>query len=113
MVGAAFGGAWPAHGPRPASACASYLNLSLLWRALRREGIYQAQPGWLRHDPADLRLLAMVAVLWAGMTLWPDWASLAAGARVLRLSGLIAAGSAAFVVALFAGGFRLRDLRGP
>ncbi len=97
-----------------ASACASYLNLSLLWRALRREGIYQAQPGWLRHM---IRLtcacLAMVAVLWAGMTLWPDWASLAAGARVLRLSGLIAAGSAAFVVALFAGGFRLRDLRGP
>jgi putative peptidoglycan lipid II flippase len=97
-----------------ASASAGYVNLGLLWRALRRDGVFTAEPGWATHL---LRLagacLAMVVVLWAGLVLWPDWDRLHAGSRVLRLSGLIAAGAFAFLAVLFASGFRLRDLRGP
>src|SRR5690606_15126557 len=32
-----------------ASACASYLTLALLWRALKRDEVLRAQPGWMAH----------------------------------------------------------------
>jgi putative peptidoglycan lipid II flippase len=96
-----------------ASACASYLNLALLWRALQRHGIYHAQPGWLRHL---LRLAAacavMVGVLWLGLSWWPDWAGVGIGMRFLRLGALVAAGGGSFLIVLLAAGFRPRDLRG-
>lgn len=61
-----------------ASSLASYLNLWLLWRALKRDGIYARQPGWRAHW---MRLLVacagLVVVLVAGMVLWSDWDSLA------------------------------------
>jgi putative peptidoglycan lipid II flippase len=95
-----------------ASALASYLNLWLLWRSLKREGIYQREPGWLRFS---LRLLAacavMVAVLLAGLWLWPDW-TVGIWARIGRLLALVAAGGAAYAAVLLGLGFRLRELRG-
>ncbi|MDR3388351.1 MAG: murein biosynthesis integral membrane protein MurJ [Rudaea sp.] len=95
-----------------ASALASYLNLWLLWRSLRREGIFVRQPGWGKHL---LRLAAacaaMIAVLLLGVTTWHDWSDWPTTTRILRLIIVIGAAGAAFVAALFAGGFRLRDLR--
>ena len=95
------------------SALASYLNLWLLWRALRREGIYARQPGWGTHLVRLVSACAVLtAVLVAGMMIWPDWTGWPTGTRVLRLFALIAGASAAYVAALFACGFRLNDLRG-
>ncbi len=96
-----------------ASALASYVNFALLWRALRRAGVYDHQPGWLRHW---LRLLpacaAMTAVLLAGRWLWPDWsAEPSILARVGRLGVLVVAGALTYAGALYAGGLRLRDLK--
>ena len=95
-----------------ASALASYLNLTQLWRALRRDGIYERQPGWGAHC---LRLgassVAMVAVLLVGLSAWSDWSAWETSTRVLRLAILIVAAGGAFVAVLFASGFRLRDLR--
>lgn len=95
------------------SACASYLNVFLLWRALRRHGVYQPQPGWSRHL---LRLLAacvvMVAVLIAGLSVWNEWTAWPVLTRIWRLTALIGVAGLAYVATLFAGGFRLRDLRG-
>lgn len=95
-----------------ASALASYLNLWLLWRSLGRAGVYRRQPGWIRHL---VRLggacAAMVAVLVAGLWLWPDWTPLGALERIHRLGALVAAGGVTFVVVLFTLGFRVKDLR--
>ena len=97
-----------------ASACASYLNLALLWHALKRDGIYQAQAGWARHlIRLALACLAMSAVLWLGLEHWSDWVSVSASSRALRLTALVAAGGGSFIATLFAAGFRLRDLRAP
>jgi len=96
-----------------ASTLASYLNLWQLWRALRREGVYRAQPGWSTHL---LRLAcacaAMALVLVAAHWWWPDWSDWPTATRVWRLLGLIGAAGAVYVSALIAGGLRLRDLRG-
>ena len=97
-----------------ASACASYINLSLLWRALKREGSYAAQPGWARHIARlAIACLVMSAILWLGLEHWSDWTSASASSRAMRLAALVVAGGGSFVVALFAAGFRLRDLRAP
>jgi len=96
-----------------ASALASYLNLALLWRWLKRAGVYEKQAGWARHW---LRLAvacaAMVLVLLLGRWCWPDWGGMGSVDRIWRLAVLIAAGGAAYLGALFALGMRLRDLRG-
>lgn len=95
-----------------ASSVASYLNLWLLWRGLRRDGVYTREPGWARHGVRlALACGALVAVLAAGLWLWPDWSAMTVLQRVWRLAALIGGATAAYGAVLFAAGFRLRDLR--
>ena len=95
-----------------ASSLASYLNLLLLWRALRREAIYVREPGWGRHLlRLGIACALMVAVLLTGLWIWPDWTSADTLQRAWRLGTIIAAAGGAYVAALYAGGLRLRDLR--
>ena len=96
-----------------ASALASYLNLALLWRWLKRDGVYQPAQGWARFT---MRLLAscaaMVAVLLLGLHFGPDWSVAATGVRVLALAALVLGGGLAYMGMQFAMGFRIADLRG-
>lgn len=96
-----------------ASSLSSYLNFLLLWRWLKRAGVYQRVPGWTRHwARLALACAAMVAVLLLGRWCWPDWTHVSVMARAWHLAVLVAGGAAVYVGALFALGFRLRDLRG-
>ena len=95
-----------------ASALASYLNLAMLWRWLRRAGVYDRQPGWARFL---LRLLvaciAMTLALLAGLHWAPDFTAVGLWPRVMWLAFLVAGGAAVYFAAMLAMGFRLRDLR--
>jgi putative peptidoglycan lipid II flippase len=85
-------------------------NAALLLRRLRARGIYRPQPGWGAFlARLALALAAMVAVL--GLLAGADaqWLELAAGARALRLAGLVAAGAAAYLAALWLLGIRPAD----
>ncbi|SFE69799.1 putative peptidoglycan lipid II flippase [Dyella marensis] len=96
-----------------ASAAASYLNLGLLWHWLRKAGVYQRQPGWMRHlGRLALACAVMIGVLLAGLWLWPDWTEASKWTRVWHLAALVAGGGGAYLATLFAAGFRLRELRG-
>jgi len=96
-----------------ASALASYLNLWLLWRSLRREGIFVRQPGWSKHFARlALASAALAAVLLVGVSFWSDWSAWSTAVRIERLTVLIGAAGLAYVGALLAAGLRLRDLRG-
>ena len=96
-----------------ASALASYVNLGLLWRWLRRDGVYQPQPGWRFFT---LRLVlacaALCAVVIAGLHWAPDFTAAPVAQRIAWLLGLVAAGVAAYGATLVAMGWRLRELRG-
>jgi len=91
---------------------ASCINALLLWRGLRQRGAYVPQPGWMGFA---LRLLVALGVL-AGVLGFmagdaASWLTAGSMERVLRLSGVVAAGIAAYFAALWLMGFRLRDFR--
>lgn len=94
-----------------ATALAGIVNTALLWRWLRRDGIYRPQPGWARFAWQ----LAVACALMTGAVLamrWyvGDWTRLAAHLRVLWLLAAIAVGGAAYALALAACGLRPRHL---
>lgn len=96
-----------------ASSVTNYLQFVLLWRFLKRDGVYQRQPGWGRHFARlTLACAAMIVVLLAGLWHWHEWTIVSIWLRAWHLAVLVTAGGLAFAFVLFASGFRMRDLRG-
>ena len=94
------------------TALAGTLNAWLLWRALRKQGLFQAQPGWPAYVlRIVLACAAMVAVLVLARHYVGPWQPLGASLRLLHLAWAIPAGIATYVAALYAGGLRFRHLR--
>ena len=96
-----------------ASSISNWLNCAQLWYYLRRTGVYQRQPGWLRHWLlVGFACAAMVAVLAVGLWWWPwsQWGEVRILERAWRLMVLVVAGAATFVAALWLVGFRMKDV---
>ncbi|MGY0798265.1 murein biosynthesis integral membrane protein MurJ [Lysobacter sp. A286] len=95
-----------------ATAIAGIINAALLWRYLRRDGVYQAQSGWgrwLLRIGLGLVAMAVVVVLmreWIG-----DWTAMRGLWRWIWLLAVIAAGAGAYGVVLLIAGLRPRHLR--
>ncbi|MDR2837168.1 MAG: murein biosynthesis integral membrane protein MurJ [Azonexus sp.] len=91
---------------------AACLNAALLYRGLRRHGIYAPLPGWL---PFLIKLVVAVAVmaatLWFGMGEESAWLQKSTLDRTIHLSWLVPLGAAAYFATLGLLGFRLRDFR--
>jgi len=88
------------------------LNAALLYRGLRRAGIYSPEPGWISfYVRLAVAVLVMSAVLWfcAGDTAW--WLAASGTARVGRLAWVVAAGASGYFATLFLLGFRLSQFR--
>lgn len=108
-----FSGVPGAHaGLALATSLSGYLNAGLLYRGLRREGIYTPGPGIPRFYPAlGFALLGMAGVLLWWMPEWSAWSDWSAPTRAVQLTLLIAAGGVAFTAILLAFGLRPRHLR--
>lgn len=88
-------------------ACA---NAAMLYRQLRRHGIYAPQPGWsLFLLKLVIAVVVMACVLWGIMQLLPAWNTGGMAMRCLRLSGLVGGGVLAYFGTLALLGFRPRD----
>jgi putative peptidoglycan lipid II flippase len=84
------------------------LNSALLYRQLRRQGIYRPGAGWgwfLAKIAAALS--AMAVVLWFGAGPDTAWLTMSAMQRTARLAAVIAAGAATYFATLWLFGFRL------
>jgi putative peptidoglycan lipid II flippase len=96
-----------------ATSLAAYVNAGLLFRSLRKQGVWLWEPGWRRFA---LQMLvanaAMGGFLWVFTGDFALWIHLHALERALRLALLIAGGALVYAVALYVIGIRLRDLRG-
>lgn len=97
-----------------ATAIAAGVNAALLYRGLRRRGIYRPQAGWpwlLRR--CGLATLVMVAVL-----AWPAsqqafWSGLGIAGRIGALLLAVGSGAAVYFAVLWLGGLRPGQLREP
>ena len=96
-----------------AIALAGWLNALQLWWYLRRESVYQAQPGWRRFlRQISVAGVGMTLVLLALLWLWPDWTPWSWWERALRLTALVGTGGVVYAGLLLLQGIRPRDLRG-
>ncbi|MFC0679074.1 murein biosynthesis integral membrane protein MurJ [Lysobacter korlensis] len=99
-----------------ATALAGVVNAALLWRYLRRDGIYRPEPGWtpwLTRIAAGLAAMAAVVIpfeCWVRTTQGP-WMTLPDLWRVAWVLLIIAAGAGAYGAVLLALGLRPRHLR--
>ncbi|AIN47194.1 murein biosynthesis integral membrane protein MurJ [Candidatus Palibaumannia cicadellinicola] len=86
------------------------LNASLLYWQLRRQKIFQPQPGWIKFL---LRLIFTVSVMAVALVVllmvMPDWTQGSMPWRLLRLIAVIVVGMIFYLTALRLAGFRLRD----
>jgi putative peptidoglycan lipid II flippase len=93
-----------------ATSLGACLNAGMLFILLRRRGIYRPQPGWLAFGlKLALAVIVMAAALWFTAGSASEWLAASASHRVLRLSGVIAAGAGGYFATLWIVGFRLRD----
>lgn len=89
---------------------AALLNATLLYRGLRRRGVYTPLAGWTGFGwRIALALLALGLTLWLGKGDAAHWLQLDAMARALRLAVVVGAGIVVYFATLFALGFRPRD----
>lgn len=104
---------WLAHAGLALSiGLAASLNAALLYRGLRRLGIYTPQPGWwLFYGKLALALAAMAAALCLAGGEDSDWLRWPMIERLWRLSALIVSGVVVYFATLWAVGFRLRDFK--
>lgn len=91
---------------------AAFLNAWLLYRELRKTGVYAPTRGWSR---LLLRVMAanlvMGAVLYFGAGDLASWMAQSAWHRIAHLAAWILGAMAIYFVTLFLAGFRLGDLR--
>jgi putative peptidoglycan lipid II flippase len=89
---------------------AACMNAGLLYWQLRKQHLFQPQPGWGRFlAKLVLAVLVMCAVLLGVMHLLPAWELGGMLERLLRLAVLVAAGVFAYFGMLVLLGFRVRD----
>ncbi|MFZ4536286.1 murein biosynthesis integral membrane protein MurJ [Propionivibrio sp.] len=91
---------------------AACLNATLLYRGLRRHGIYTPQPGWpMFYAKLGVALLVMGVALWFAGGDAADWIRWNLTERLLRLSVIVIVGVAVYFATLWVTGFRLGDFK--
>ena len=86
------------------------LNAALLYRGLRKDGVYKPVPGWpvfLLKVGASVGFMAIVLFTTMGDERW--WLAAGWEKKIPALTGLVVLGAAAYLGCLLAFGFRPRD----
>jgi putative peptidoglycan lipid II flippase len=88
------------------------INSTLLYRGLRRGGIFRPSPAWRRLLPqVVLASLAMAAFLWWVSGDWSDWTGWSAARRAAWLGLSVGGGATVYFGILALSGARPRDLK--
>ena len=95
-----------------ATALAGIANAALLWRYLRRDGLYQPESGWWRFSiQIVIGCVFMVLAVVALRGHVGDWSALPGHLRLAWLLLAVAAGAAAYSAGLLLAGLRPRHMR--
>ena len=91
----------------------AFVNSGLLYRGLRRDGVYAPSHRWRRLVPQVLAAnTAMAAFLWWAAGDWAAWPEMALARRLVTLVICVAGGGALYFLTLFVLGARPGDFRG-
>jgi putative peptidoglycan lipid II flippase len=86
------------------------INSGILFYLLRKRGIFQPEPGWIKFGiKILLALVALGLVLWFGMGAEQHWLTSRGWGRVVHLTWLVALGVFVYFAVLGLLGFRLKD----
>jgi putative peptidoglycan lipid II flippase len=86
------------------------INSGVLYYLLRKRGIFQPEPGWMKFTiKVFVALLALGFVLWFGMGTEQHWLTTHGWPRVIHLSWLVTLGVVVYFSVLGLLGFRLKD----
>ena len=89
------------------SSLVAFLNAGLLYRALRRAGVYTPESGWSRLMAQIIFANSvMAALLWWGVGDWVNWAQWHATERVMHLMLWVVAGAVSYFACLWVTGVR-------
>lgn len=95
-----------------ATSIAAFVNAGLLFRGLRKEGVYQPRAGWyVLMLRVGLAAVVMSLVLWYGVGETQQWLKWGAWQRVSQLLLWVAVGAGVYFGMLFAVGVRFSQLR--
>lgn len=96
-----------------ATSLSAYYNAFMLYRGLRKLGVYEHQQGWASFlVKLMLANTAMTAVVWLMMGAGADWLSWGTWDRAGWMAIIVGAGMAVYVITLVAAGLRLKHLKG-
>ena len=88
------------------------INATLLYRGLRRQGVYAPSAHWRRLLPqVAFACAAMAGFLWWISGDWVAWTGWRASVRALQLALCVGGGAGVYLLALWITGARLRDLK--
>jgi putative peptidoglycan lipid II flippase len=91
----------------------AFVNGALLYRGLRRRGVYAPSGRWRRLLPQVLVANgAMAAFLWWVAGDWAAWSEMATGRRLMMLLLAVVGGGVTYFVGLLLMGARPGDFRG-
>ncbi len=95
-----------------ATACSAFINAGLLFRRLRKDGVYTPHSGWLRFagQAAFANILMMFVLLWLNGQLG-GFVDLNWYERCLNLAVLVGGGGGVYLAALLVAGVRMKDIR--
>jgi putative peptidoglycan lipid II flippase len=86
------------------------LNAGILYHNLRKQRIFQPQPGWQDFLRKLLAALVVMAVgLWLGMMGEARWLEYPTRMRVIHLAALVVGGAGSYFATLWLLGFRPKD----
>jgi putative peptidoglycan lipid II flippase len=95
-----------------ATALSAWLNAGLLYRGLRKQGVYQPLAGWGAYLARLLMAnIAMGSLLWGSFYIVSDWSVLDVWQRVMMMAACCASGLMVYLSVLLASGLRLRHVR--
>lgn len=94
-----------------ATAVSAFINSGLLYRGLRKSGVYQPERGWwLLFVRVILANILMGTVLWFGSGSLSDWFAMGAKQRLAELLLWIGVGAVIYFSVLLLSGVRVRDM---
>jgi len=94
-----------------ATSLSAFLNAFLLFRVLRREGVYNPEAGWMKlMMQVLLANLVMAALLWWGAGDLQAWFAWSGWQRAMQLLLWIAAGAVLYFAVLLLSGVKFRQL---